>query len=68
MAVLVFSQGRELQRLREWAGTAPERLDELEQRLEHQGPASPPVARPAAPGAPTPGKLAPHPGAQVAAA
>ncbi|MBF6619493.1 MAG: LytR C-terminal domain-containing protein [Patulibacter sp.] len=62
MAILVFSQGRELQRLREWAGTAPERLEELEQRLEHQGQAAAPAARPAAPG-----KLAPHPGAQAPA-
>lgn len=30
MAVLVFAQGRELQRLREWAGSSPERLDALE--------------------------------------
>jgi hypothetical protein len=67
MAVLVFSQGRELQRLREWAGTAPERLEELEQRLEHQGQSAPAAARPAGSGSPTPGKLAPHPGAQAAA-
>ncbi|MDO9408376.1 hypothetical protein, partial [Patulibacter sp.] len=33
MAVLVFAQGRELQRLREWAGTSPERLDALEQEV-----------------------------------
>lgn len=52
MAVLVFSQGRELQRLREWAGTAPERLDELEQRFEED------LQRPRGQ------TLAPHPGAQ----
>lgn len=65
MAVLVFSQGRELQRLREWAGTAPERLEALEERLEQEQarPAAP--ARPGVPGVAAPGKLAPHPGAQA---
>ena len=32
MGVLVLTQGRELQRLREWAGTAPERLEELAEK------------------------------------
>ncbi|MCK9248516.1 MAG: LytR C-terminal domain-containing protein [Solirubrobacteraceae bacterium] len=41
MGILVFAQGRELQRLREWVGTAPERLAELEQRVA-SGAASPP--------------------------
>ncbi len=57
MAILVFSQGRELQRLREWAGSAPERLDALEQQLQEERTARPPAAGP--------GRLAPHPGAQV---
>ncbi|MEV4420486.1 hypothetical protein AB0L40_10995, partial [Patulibacter sp. NPDC049589] len=33
MAILVFAQGRELQRLREWAGSSPERLDALEREV-----------------------------------
>lgn len=68
MAVLVFSQGRELQRLREWAGTAPERLKALEERLDREERPAAAPARPAVPGVATPGKLAPHPGAQVPAA
>lgn len=64
MAVLVFAQGRELQRLRDWAGTAPERLRALEERLDQEQRAAP---RPGVPGAAAPGRLAPHPGAQVPA-
>jgi hypothetical protein len=33
VSLLVFSQARELKRLREWAGRAPERAAELEQRV-----------------------------------
>ncbi len=33
LSLLVFSQARELKRLREWAGRAPERAAELEQRV-----------------------------------
>jgi LytR cell envelope-related transcriptional attenuator len=33
LSLLVFSQARELKRLREWAGRAPERAVELEQRV-----------------------------------
>jgi hypothetical protein len=33
LALLVFSQARELKRLREWAGRAPERAADLEQRV-----------------------------------
>ncbi|MGX6448976.1 hypothetical protein ACVU7I_13045, partial [Patulibacter sp. S7RM1-6] len=36
MAVLLFAQGRELQRLREWAGTSPERLTSLEERIDDE--------------------------------
>jgi hypothetical protein len=47
LSLLVFSQARELKRLREWAGRAPERAADLEQRVtaaaavrvQHQGPA-----------------------------
>src|SRR5829696_9799150 len=56
LSVLYFSQARELKRLREWAGRAPERARELEQRVVAQATAT--VARrapamPAAPGKPT---------------
>jgi hypothetical protein len=33
LSLLLFSQGREIKRLREWAGRAPERAAELDQRL-----------------------------------
>ena len=33
LSLLYFSQARELKRLREWAGRAPERALEMEQRL-----------------------------------
>src|SRR5271169_5139857 len=33
LSLLVFSQARELKRLREWAGRAPERSADLEQRV-----------------------------------
>lgn len=68
MAVLVFSQGRELQRLRDLAGTAPERLKALEERLEREQRLLTGPTRTAPPGVATPGKLAPHPGAAVPAA
>jgi hypothetical protein len=55
MAILVFAQGRELQRLREWAGSSPERLDALEEEIRSGAAARAGVpARPAgyvAPGA-----------------
>ena len=52
LSLLYFSQARELKRLREWAGRAPERARELEQRVVAQATAT--VARrpPAMPGAP----------------
>lgn len=51
LALLYFSQARDVRRLREWAGRAPERAAELENRVE--APAqSPTVVRKAAP-APT---------------
>ncbi|MDX8152439.1 LytR C-terminal domain-containing protein [Patulibacter brassicae] len=60
MGVLVLTQGRELQRLREWAGTAPERLEELERQLatgELVGRQQPPLAaRPAQPQVARPGQ------------
>lgn len=36
LALLSFAQARELRRLREWAGSAPERLYELEQRVRSE--------------------------------
>ena len=33
LSLLCFSQAREIKRLREWAGRAPERAAELEQRV-----------------------------------
>jgi len=59
LSLLYFSQARELKRLREWAGLAPERARELEQRVVAQATAT--VARrPAAmPGAPAQGGIAP---------
>ncbi|MET0770175.1 MAG: hypothetical protein ABW081_09690 [Solirubrobacteraceae bacterium] len=61
LSVLYFSQARELKRLREWAGRAPERARELEQRVVAQATAT--VARrapqmPATPGKPA-GAIAP---------
>jgi hypothetical protein len=35
LSLLVFSQARELKRLREWAGRAPERAADLEQRVSN---------------------------------
>ncbi len=36
LSLLVFSQARELKRLREWAGRAPERAADLEQRVSRR--------------------------------
>ncbi|MGA9875966.1 MAG: hypothetical protein WBQ21_09160, partial [Solirubrobacteraceae bacterium] len=33
LSLLAFAQAREIKRLREWAGRAPERASELEQRV-----------------------------------
>jgi hypothetical protein len=59
LSLLYFSQARELKRLREWAGRAPDRARELEQRVVAQATAS--VARrpPVMPGAPAKGGIAP---------
>jgi len=40
LSLLYFSQARELKRLREWAGRAPERAQDLEQRVVAQAAAS----------------------------
>lgn len=51
LSLLAFSQAREIKRLREWAGRAPERASELEQRVSTDAGAR--VQRGAAPAAPT---------------
>src|SRR5687767_13508186 len=75
LSLLYFSQARELKRLREWAGRAPDRARELEQRVVAQAVASASRRAPAMPGAKgaiaPPRRLAempaPQPGAQTAA-
>jgi hypothetical protein len=78
LSLLYFSQARELKRLREWAGRAPERARELEQRVVAQAAANVARRTPSMPGAPkTQGTIAPPrrlaempvppPGAQTAA-
>jgi len=63
LAMLYFSQAREVKRLREWAGRAPERDAELAQRVQSDAqrrvvaqpvpaPAAQPVAQPVQPAAP----------------
>src|SRR5688572_3206926 len=51
LSLLYFSQARELKRLREWAGRAPERARELEQRVVAQATATVARRAPAAPAA-----------------
>ena len=41
LSLLYFAQARELKRLREWAGRAPERAQELEERVVAQATAAP---------------------------
>jgi hypothetical protein len=74
LSLLYFSQARELKRLREWAGRAPERARELEQRVVAQATANVARRTPSMPGAPAKGAIAPPrrlaempPGAQTAA-
>src|SRR5213593_4052768 len=54
MSLLYFGQAREVKRLREWAGRAPERAAELEQRVaaDAQRRAQSPPVRPAQPATP----------------
>src|SRR3954469_20577413 len=51
LTVLYFAQARELKRLRDWAGRAPERAQEIEQRVVAQADAVRQAGPPAA-GAP----------------
>src|SRR6185369_7993130 len=48
LSLLYFSQARELKRLREWAGRAPERARELEERVVAEAEAAAAAARPGA--------------------
>jgi hypothetical protein len=59
LSLLYFSQARELKRLREWAGRAPERARELEQRVVAQATATVARRAPAMPGAPAKPGMAP---------
>src|SRR2546423_7659690 len=54
LALLYFSQAREVRRLREWAGRAPERAQEMQDRVSAQ------AGRPAAATQP-PRRVAPQP-------
>src|ERR1700694_3470398 len=76
LSLLSFSQARELKRLREWAGRAPERAADLEQRVSAEAAALTqhpqmgvqsvrPIARAGLTGA---GAVVPVPGAAPAAA
>jgi len=74
LSLLYFSQARELKRLREWAGRAPERARELEERVvaeaEAAAAARPAPASPVKAGVAPPRRLAEMPaaaGAQTAA-
>src|SRR5258708_14149683 len=62
LALLYFAQAREVKRLREWAGRAPERATEQEQRVAAEAQrriVAQPVPRPAPPAAPPPARSAP---------
>jgi hypothetical protein len=81
LSLLYFAQAREVKRLREWAGRAPERAAELEARVtadaqRRVAPAPQPTPRPTAPATPaaqqggappTPGIAAPATAAAAAA-
>src|SRR3954454_16401542 len=59
LALLYFAQAREVKRLREWAGRAPERDAELQARVTaeaQQRAAAPAVAAPAAPAVGSPAR------------
>ena len=72
LSALYFSQARDVKRLREWAGRAPERTDAPQPaRVVAQPVPKPPVPRPldlpAKPGAPKPAVPTPAPAAAAAA-
>src|SRR5512132_134677 len=71
LSLLYFAQAREVKRLREWAGRAPERAAELEARVTADAqrriaPAPTPAPRPAAPVTPAAQQSVPPPGPGIA--
>ena len=71
LSLLYFAQAREVKRLREWAGRAPERAAELEARVTADAqrrviPAPTPAPRPAAPVTPAAQQSAAPPGPGLA--
>jgi hypothetical protein len=72
LSLLYFAQAREVKRLREWAGRAPERAAELEARVtadaqRRVGPAPPVAPRPTAPATPAAQQAGPPPTPGIAA-
>jgi hypothetical protein len=72
LSLLYFAQAREVKRLREWAGRAPERAAELEARVTADAqrrvtPAPPVAPRPTAPATPAAQQAVPPPTPGVAA-
>jgi LytR cell envelope-related transcriptional attenuator len=63
LSLLVFSQAREIKRLREWAGRAPERAAEVEQRVSANAAARARGVGDASAGQPVPARV--PPGARV---
>ena len=63
LSLLYFAQAREVKRLREWAGRAPERAREVEEAAagRRRGRAPPPRARRGAAAGPRPSRSPPPP-------
>src|SRR5215218_8904032 len=70
LSLLYFAQAREVKRLREWAGRAPERAAELEARVaaDAQRRMTQPPVSPGAPATPAAAQQAGAPGAPATAA
>jgi hypothetical protein len=66
LSLLYFAQAREVKRLREWAGRAPERDAELQQRVQNA--AAQRAAQPPAPAQPAPAAATPQAAAAATAA
>jgi hypothetical protein len=66
LAILCFAQARELKRLRDWAGRAPERAAELEARVMADAASRARQPLPVTPAAQTPPVAAPAPAAAAA--
>src|SRR4051794_10070408 len=69
LSLLYFAQAREVKRLREWAGRAPERAAELEARVsaDAQRRIAEPAVPPTAPVTPAAAQQSAAPGAPVSA-